>query len=167
MKAIVNVDTHWAIGCDNKLLFHLPEDMVFFKEKTMGKVVVMGKQTFLSLPKQQPLKDRTNIILTSNPATIEKRDNMVICGGLDELLLELQNYNDEDIFVIGGEMLYKTLLDRCDEVFVTRVEAVAPNADKYFVNLDQDSRFCLREKSEVKQYGELRFAFYRYARKTD
>ena len=67
MKAIVAVDKNFGIGIQNDLLFHIPGDKKFFRVLTMGKVVVMGRKTFLSLPNSQPLKGRINVVLTRDP----------------------------------------------------------------------------------------------------
>lgn len=67
MKAILSADKNWGIGCQNKLLIQIPSDMKFFREKTAGRTVVMGRKTLESLPGGQPLKNRRNIVLTKNP----------------------------------------------------------------------------------------------------
>ena len=118
MKAIVAVDLKWGIGKNNDLLFAIPEDMKFFREKTSGKVVCMGYNTLLSFPNSKPLKNRTNIVLA--PEGVE-RDDCTIVHSLDELFATLKNYNDEEIFVIGGAMFYRTMVDYCSEVFVTKI----------------------------------------------
>ncbi len=77
MNLIVAVDKNWAIGYGNKLLVSIPQDMKFFRETTSGKVVVMGRKTLESFPGGQPLKKRTNIVLTGNP-NYEVKDAVVV-----------------------------------------------------------------------------------------
>ena len=99
MNLIVAVDKNWAIGMDNKLLVSIPQDMKFFRETTKGKVVAMGRKTLESFPGGQPLKNRVNVVLTS-----DKKYNVkgtVVVHSIDEMVEELKKYNDEDIFVIG------------------------------------------------------------------
>jgi len=83
MKAIVAVDSNWGIGYKGNLLQRIPEDMRFFRQMTLNKVVVMGRKTFESLPGKEPLKDRVNIIL-SKSENIEK-DGIIICRSVDGL----------------------------------------------------------------------------------
>lgn len=144
MKAIVAVDKNWGIGRKNGLLFELPEDMAYFRKTTLNKVVIMGSNTLKSFPNGKPLKNRTNIVLFPGG---EKRDDCIIVDSLDELKAELKKYNEEDVFVIGGAMFYKTMLPYCSEVFVTKVEADG-NAEVFYENLDKLDNFSLVSQSE-------------------
>ena len=130
MKIIVAVSESWGIGKDNKLLFSLKEDMKFFKNTTTGNVVVMGKNTFLSLPKR-PLKDRVNIVLTS--ANLE--DECIKVSSMDELFKTLKEYNSDDVYIMGGASMYKQMLPYCDTAYITKVHMDA-EADAFFENLD-------------------------------
>ena len=131
MKIIVAVSNSWGIGKDNKLLFSLKEDMKFFKSTTTGKIVVMGKNTFLSLPKR-PLKDRINIVLSSSMLA----DECIKVGDMDELFELLGEFNTDDVFIIGGASMYKQMLPYCDTAYITKVHADA-EADAFFTNLDE------------------------------
>ena len=159
MKAIVAVDRKWGIGKKNGLLFSLPADMNYFKEKTTGKVVVMGSNTLKSFPNGKPLKNRTNIVLYQNG---EKRDDCVVVGSLSELSEELKKYEKDDVFIIGGAMFYKTMLPYCDEVFVTKVDADG-EAEVFFENLDQKKEWKLLSESEkVNTNGyDIKFTVYK------
>ena len=101
MNLIVAVDKNWAIGNDNKLLVSIPQDMKFFRETTMGKVVVMGRKTLESFPGGQPLKKRTNIVITGD-RNYDVKDAIVV-HSIEEALEELKKYDQDDIYVIGGE----------------------------------------------------------------
>lgn len=161
MKAIVAVDRNWAIGKDNSLLAHLPGDLKYFKEKTVGKTVAMGRQTLESFPGGKPLPDRTNIVLTTKedyPATCE------ICCSTEELFQCLEGYDPEDVFIIGGEQVYREFLPYCDKVYVTKIHAVFP-ADKYFPNLDEDPEWQLVYESEPVTEKGLTYRFTEYARR--
>lgn len=159
MKAIVAVDLNWGIGYQGNLLQWIPEDMKFFKQMTLEKVVVMGRETFESLPGKEPLKDRVNIVLSRNKNL--KNEKVTICYSLDELFNELKLYNPEDIFVIGGESIYAQLLPYCTEVFVTRIENTYL-ADKYFINLDRIETWKLVSSSHLKSYKNIQFSFLKY-----
>ena len=142
MKAIVAVDKKWGIGKNNDLLFSLPEDMKFFREKTNGKTVCMGYNTLLSFPNSKPLKNRVNIVLA--PDGVE-RDDCIIVHTLEELSNTLKNY--QDVFVIGGAMFYKTMLPYCEEIYVTKVDADG-EATVYYPNLDELEGFEMIYSSE-------------------
>ncbi len=144
MKAILHADREWGIGKANGLMFSIPADMKFFKETTIGNVVVMGSNTLRSFPGGRPLKGRTNIVLWPDG---EERDDCVVVRSLDELFAEIKKYDGDKVFVIGGAMMYKTLLPYCDEVLVTKVDAVG-GADAFFEDLDKNPDFLLVNKSQ-------------------
>ena len=139
MKAILHADKEWGIGKKNGLMFSIPADMKFFREATTGNVVVMGSNTLKSFPGGNPLKNRTNIVLYPGG---EERDDCLIVQSLEELFAQIKKYDEDKVFVIGGAMMYKTLLPYCSEVLVTKVDAVG-GADAYFENLDNNPSFKL------------------------
>lgn len=159
MKAIVAVDKNWGIGKKNGLLFSLPEDMKFFREKTMNKVVVMGSNTLKSFPNGKPLKTRINVVLFPGG---EKRDDCVIVQSLDEMKEELKKYNTDDVFVIGGAMFYKTMLEFCSEVYVTKVDADG-QAEVFYENLDNRPEWeCVYSSEPIETNGyTIRFTTYK------
>ena len=162
MNLIVNVDSHWAIGYRGKLLVSIPEDMKFFRSETTGKVVVLGRKTLDTFPGGQPLKNRTNIILTRNPNYQVK--GSIICHSVEEVLEELKKYNSEDVYIIGGDSIYKEFLPYCDVAHVTRTDHVY-DADAWFPNLEEDPAWVLTGESEEKTYFDLEFRFCRYERR--
>mgnify|MGYP001286531197 CR=1 FL=1 len=161
MKAIVAVDLNWGIGCGGKLLQMIPEDMRFFRQKTLGKIVVMGRETFESLPGKEPLKDRTNIVLSKNGCF--KNEKLTICRSLEELFQELKKYNLDDVFVIGGESIYMQLLPYCTEAYVTKIENKYV-ADKYFVNLNEDKTWKMISGSDLKNHNDIKYSFLTYVK---
>ena len=162
MNRIVNVDSNWAIGYRGKLLVSIPEDMKFFRSETTGKVVVLGRKTLDTFPDGQPLKNRTNIILTRNPNYQVK--GAIICHSVEEVLEELKKYNSEDVYIIGGDSIYKEFLPYCDVAHVTRTDHVY-DADAWFPNLEEDPAWVLTGESEEKTYFDLEFRFCRYERR--
>lgn len=161
MNLIVAVDKNWAIGLGNKLLVSIPADMKFFRQTTTGKVVVMGRKTLESFPGGQPLKNRTNIVITRD-ANYKVKDGIVV-STIEEALEELKKYNDEDIFVIGGESIYRQMLPYCKTAFVTKIDH-AYDADTFFPNLDEMEDWKLTGISEEQTYFDLEYVFARYAR---
>ena len=157
MNLIVAVSLDYAIGKDNKLLFRLPTDMVFFKEKTIGKTVVMGEKTYLSLPKR-PLLNRINIVLSDNPNFVA--DGAIVVHTLDDLFKELKKYRSEDIFVCGGASIYNLLMNYCDTAYVTKVEKIV-DADTYIDDIEKRG-FVLKEVSPQIEENNLTFTFQTY-----
>jgi len=157
MNAIVAVDKNWGIGKNNDLLFHLPTDMKFFKEKTLNKIIVMGSNTLLSFPNSKPLKNRTNIVLFPNG----KRDDCIVAQSLDELKVILSQYNTEDIYIVGGAMFYRTMLEYCSNIFVTKVESDG-NATVFFENLDLKINWKLVFKGDIFKADGYEISFNKY-----
>ena len=161
MNLIAAVDQNWAIGNKNKLLVRIPDDQKFFRETTTGKVVVMGRKTLESFPNGLPLKNRTNIVLTHDK-NYQVKDAIVL-HSLEELHAELQKYPSEDIYVIGGETIYRQLLDECDVAHITKID-YAYDADAYFPNLDELPEWKITADSEEQTYFDLEYYFYKYER---
>jgi len=124
---IVAVDKNGAIGKGGKLPWHYSADMKFFKETTTGNAVVMGRKTWLTLKK--PLPNRLNIVL-SRQATIEARDSVVVLRDV-ESVLALAKTLATDLYVIGGEQVYRSFLRYIDRWIVTRVPLIAEDADAF------------------------------------
>lgn len=161
MNLIVAVDKNWAIGNDNKLLVSIPQDMKFFRETTMGKVVVMGRKTLESFPGGQPLKKRTNIVLTRDK-NYQVKDAIVV-NTVDELLQELKKYDEDEIYVIGGESVYRQMLPYCKVAHVTKINH-AYEADTHFPNLDEKDEWVVTGVSDEQTYFNLEYEFVRYER---
>lgn len=160
MNTIVSVDKNWGIGYRNELLFHVPEDMQYFKNMTTGKVVVMGENTFYSLPNQKPLKNRVNIVLSDKQSL--QIEGVTICNSLNELLYETIQYKTEDIFIIGGQAIYELTLPFCSVAYVTQFNAEAV-ADKHFPNLSEIKEWKLIERSAPVGSKGFTFTFDKYA----
>ena len=162
MNIIVAADQNWAIGKDNKLLISIPADMNFFRTTTTGKVVVMGRKTLESFPGGQPLKKRTNIVLTRDKHY--KVKDAIVVHSIEEVLEELKKYDSEDVYVIGGDSIYSQMLPYCDTAHVTKID-FAYEADSWFPNLDEDPEWKIAEESEEQTYFDLEYTFVKYVRK--
>ncbi len=161
MRAIVCADKNWGIGYKNRLLVSIPSDMKFFRETTTGKVIVMGRKTLESFPNGMPLKNRINIVLTRDRNYEAK--GAVIVHDEEELMNELGKYDTEQIYIIGGESVYKMMLPHCDKIYVTKVDR-AFQADTYFPNLDEMSEWKMTQESEEQTCFDLEFCFTTYER---
>lgn len=162
MNLIAAVDRNWAIGLNNKLLVRIPEDQKFFRETTTGKVVVMGRKTLESFPGGQPLKNRINIVLTRDE-NYRAKDATVVYS-LEELFEELKQYKSEDIYIIGGESIYRQLLDYCDVAHITKID-YAYEADSWFPNLDEMHQWEVTADSEEQTCFDLEYYFLKYEKK--
>ena len=140
ISAIVAVDNNWGIGYKNNLLESIPEDMKNFKALTTGNTVVMGRKTWDSLP-LKPLPNRFNIIITKNSKHFHDFSNKNSCYmslNLKEAINLIKDpFNNKDVFIIGGESIYRELLPFCERVYVTKIYKAYENVDTYFPNLDE------------------------------
>ena len=159
MKAILSADMNWGIGYKGKLLQRVPEDMRFFAEMTKGRIVVMGRETLESLPGQQPLKDRVNIVLTRSGNL--NSNEIIICRSLEELFERLKDFSIDDVYVIGGESVYTQLLPYCSEAYVTRFEKEFED-DRHFPDLDHMDDWMLVSESAESSYKGMSFKYLRY-----
>ncbi|MBR1854430.1 MAG: dihydrofolate reductase [Lachnospiraceae bacterium] len=162
MNLIVAVDNHWAIGNKNQLLIRIPNDHKHFREETTGKVVVLGRKTLETFPQGLPLKNRTNIILSTKKDYRVK--DAIVVHSVEELLEELRNYADEDIYVIGGDSVYNQLLPYCNVAHVTKIDHEY-EADAFFPNLDEDEEWEITADSEEQTYFDIPYQFLKYERK--
>jgi dihydrofolate reductase len=162
MNLILSADKNWAIGKDNQLLVRIPSDMKFFREMTTGKVVVMGRKTLESFPNGLPLKNRINIVLTKN--LDYKVKGVLIVHTKEQLFKELWQYDSKNIYVIGGESIYRMLLDQCDTAFVTKIDYIY-EADTYVPNLDELPEWEITQESEEQTYFDLEYRFVTYQKR--
>ena len=159
MNLIVAVDQNFGIGSNNTLLYNLPADLQYFKQKTLNKVVVMGYNTLLTLPGGKPLKNRINIVLYDVPKA--KIENAIVVNSLQMLFSELKNYNSNDIFIIGGAYVYEQLLPYCEIAFITQINSTKP-ADKFFPNVNKMPKWEKVEKSSTQTENGVSFNYLTY-----
>ena len=143
------------LGKNNDLIWRLPNDLKFFKEITMGKTVVMGFNTYKSLPKK--LVGRTMIVLTSK--NINEED-IIIYHDINKLL---SDYKNKEIFIIGGASIYKAFIDKVDTMYLTEIDASDDKADVYFPSFNKSewNYELLNENSD----NNIKYRHVRYRRK--
>ncbi len=161
MKMIVATAADWGIGKDNDLLFSIPADMKFFRDTTKGAVVIMGRKTLESFPNGAPLKNRVNIVLTKNA---DYATDAIVVTSKEAAVLEAAKYPEREVFVIGGDSIYKLFEDVCDTAYVTRVDATA-SADTFFINLDESADWELYDSSDELEDNGYKFRFCTYKKK--
>lgn len=159
--SILNCDKEYGIGKKNGLLFELKEDMRYFRKTTLNHVVAMGENTLLSFPNQKPLKNRTNIVLSSD--FTHNYEDVINVHDFQQFLNVVDNYSKrEDVYIIGGASMYRQMLPYVDYVYLTKVDAVG-HAEVFFVNIDEDENFEVVSESEPVQDGDytIRFVVYK------
>lgn len=163
MNLIAAVDKNWAIGKNGKLLVSIPGDQKWFRQETLGKTVIMGRKTLESLPGGRPLDGRANLVLSRNPDYQVK--GAKVFRSVKELLDAIKGIPTEQVYVIGGEEIYREFLPLCDTAHITNVDYVY-EADAWFPNLDQDPDWEITAESDEQTYFDLCYEFRRYERKS-
>lgn len=141
MNLITCVDKDFGIGFKGSLLIRIPEDLKQFKEKTTGKAVVYGRKTLETFPGSKPLPNRRNIVLTQNPNLIYSlphiNGRVDICFSVKNTMdfLSVEGIQSKDVFIIGGESVYRQFADYCDTAYVTEVDKRFDKVDAYFPDL--------------------------------
>lgn len=160
MNMIVAVDRQWGIGKDNGLLASLPGDMKYFKDKTLGKAVLMGRKTLESLPGQKGLPKRENYVMTLNENFEAERCEII--HDEQEVSDLIKKYGD-DLFLIGGATMYNKYYKLCDKLYITKIDAVL-RADTFITNIDKDPNFKIISESEPIEENDLIYRFVVYKR---
>lgn len=161
LNLIVAVDKNWGIGKDNKMMWSIPADMKFFREKTIGHVVVMGRKTMESFPDGRPLKDRVNIVLSRQAGYRVKK--ALVAHTDEEIKLLLEKFDSAEVYVIGGEDVYRQFLPYCGTAYVTKVDGEF-DADAHFPNLDELPEWKRTEEGETRACSDLEYRFTKYER---
>ena len=159
LKAIVAVDKNFGIGKEGKLLAYIKEDLKYFKETTIESTVILGRKTLYTFPNKKPLQLRKNIILSRNKDL--KIENALICNSKEEVFEKIKD--DENVFIIGGEEIYKLFFEDLEEIYVTKIDSIF-DADVFFVNLDNNKNFKIVKESEfiITESGyKIKFLIYR------
>ena len=158
MNLIVAVDENWAIWKDGDQLCYLPPDLKRFQRLTTGHPVLLGRKTLATFPGGRPLKNRRNLILSTDPAFAPQG------GEVFSTLAAALAAAPADTFVIGGESVYRQALDRCDTAYVTKLHR-AFDADRYFPNLDRDPAWEEGEREGPYVHEGLEFTYVTYRRR--
>ncbi len=161
ISIIVAVGNHYEIGQKNQLLCHLPEDLKYFKRVTGGHTVLMGENTYLSLPKR-PLPQRRNIVLTLDKGKVYEGCEMAY--SIDEALALCPK--DEETFVMGGASIYRQFFPICDKLYITRMKADFPEADVFFPLIDEKDWNLISEEGHTADAAHCcDFVFQVYTKK--
>lgn len=162
MNIIASADKNWGIGNKGQLLAHVSADMKFFKSKTVGNTVILGRKTLATFPGGKPLKDRENIILTTDKAF--DGQGAAVVHSVEELKDFIKDRNSESLYVIGGGTVYSQLMELCDTAYITKFEKEY-EADTFIENLDKAEDWYLAEESEPMEERGTVYRFCTYKRK--
>lgn len=167
LSLIVAVAQNNAIGRNNELLWHISEDLKYFKSTTTGHPVIMGRKTYESIGR--PLPGRRNIVLTRGtleipPVKNPQTTSMEVVNSLDEVYAIAQG--EEEFFVMGGGMLYNETFGKADFLYLTRIYAEAENADTFFPEVDEKEWDVVRESQLLHdEENDIDFKFIVYKRR--
>lgn len=162
MNMIVAVDNNFAIGYQGRLLVQIPLDQQFFREMTKGKVIVYGRRTLATFPNGVPLASRVNIILSENKDYNVR--GAVCLHSLEEALEYLKQYKSEDIFIVGGESIYRQFLPYCDTIHLTKID-YEYKADAHFPDISKSLEWEMVEDSDEQTYFDVEYYFQKFVRK--
>ncbi|MCT4664200.1 MAG: dihydrofolate reductase [Flavobacteriales bacterium] len=143
VKIIVAVDQEFGIGKDNDLMWHLPEDMRFFKETTSGQIIISGRKNYISIPEKfRPLPNRENIVLTRDKNFQEKHPQLFIANSwenVNNFVNQLIAKNPKEVYIIGGGEIYRQALDllEVEEMWITHVHHTF-SAEVFFPEIDHN-----------------------------
>lgn len=142
------------IGDNNSLIWNIPSDLKRFKSLTTGKIIIMGRKTFESLPNTLP--NRYHIVLTKNPNSFKKQENVMFTSNLNEIISKFKD-SKEEIFIIGGGEIYKTFLEHTSKIYITEILKDF-KGDTYFPQIDY-SLWKKDYESDIFEENNIKFKF--------
>lgn len=162
LSAIVAVGKDMAIGRAGDMPWHLPEDLKHFKSITMGHPVIMGRSTWESLPRR-PLPGRLNIVISRNP---EYKAEGAVTVPTPEEAIRLAGA-EGDPFIIGGAQIYRLMLPYCQRLYLTRIDAITPDADTFFPEITDSQWVRTESEGPMMSRNGLGYTFETYERRNN
>lgn len=164
VNLIVAISENNAIGKNGNLCFHIKDDLKRFKELTIGKPVIMGYNTYKSLP-NGALPKRENIVLCDDKTTVSIKENITLLPSLEEAIEYCDNNCYNDIFIIGGGMLYKYAIehDLVDILYITKIHKTVEDADTFFPTIDYN-KWNEKTKEDKETEDGIKYSFVKYKR---
>ena len=160
ISIIVAVAENYAIGKDNDLLWHISDDLKRFKKITIGHRLIMGKNTYLSLP-VRPLPNRTSIVITDDPS--DKFEGCIMAYSIEDAMKNCSS--DEECFIIGGGSVYRQFMPMADKLYITRVQR-SYEADTFFPEIDESEWELIEQEDHTdEENNSLPFSFQIYIRR--
>ena len=157
INIIASVGKNGELGINGNLIWHIKDDLIFFRNMTLNHDIIMGRKTFESLPK---LLDRRNhIVLTRGKID---NDNIEVCNNIKALVTRYQN---KDAFVIGGASIYREFIDYCENIYLTEIDDICENADTFFPEFDKSDYFKVILKRGYDRKLDVRYNHALYKRR--
>ena len=168
INIIACVGPKWELGYQGNLIYNLPQDKKFFHDMTVNSVCIMGRKTFESFPGKQPLVDRFNVVLTKDRNFRADFPNVRVVNTIEQAegcaKLVSPTY-PRGVYVIGGGIIYREMLDRCELAYVTRIlNAPAPHCDTFFPDLGNNDSWNLYEQTPIRVWRGAQYSFCVYSR---
>ncbi len=152
ISLIAAIGKNGELGKDNKLLWHIPEDLKRFKELTLGHVIIMGRRTYESIG--HPLPNRINMVITHDP-TYDMKGTGVVCASLTEAITMAQDREVNEIFIIGGGQIFTEAMPLADKLYLTIIDKTF-DADVFFPDYSAFTKEVFKEEGKS---GDLTYAF--------
>ena len=165
MIMIGAVDANWAIGYRKDMLIHLPLDLKRFRELTTGNIIIIGRKTLESFPEGKPLKNRINIVVTSDREYAVPE--AVVVHSIEEAVEAAEKISVENsmsIFVAGGGQIYEQMEQYCDEALVTYIYHEFENCDTYFPRLEDKPEWKLVATTDLQNFDDIMYEYRLYKR---
>jgi len=157
IKIIAAIGNNNEIGANNKLLWYLKNDIKRFKELTLNNVVIMGRKTYQSLP-IKPLPNRINIVLTTKSINCK---TCIILHDIKDAIKQAKSFN-KDIYIIGGEIIYKQFMKYADYLYITKIDAIFNNADSFFPHIDNNWKLISDLKHQKNKENKFNYRYQIY-----
>ncbi len=152
ISLIAAIGRNRELGKDNNLLFQIPEDMKFFKEKTMGHPVIMGRKTHESIGRVLP--NRLNIVVSrSMGVTVSEDSDFVVVNSMEEGIVKAKETGTDEIFIIGGQIIFDKSIDMADKLYLTLVDCEVPDADAFFPGYHEFKNVVYERKGQDENYS--------------
>ncbi len=149
ISIIVALSKNKVIGKNNKLIWHLPQDLKRFKKLTLNHVVIMGRKTFESIGKALP--NRTNIVITRNKLYKTPNNKVIICDSLKKALQVGKKHEKKELFIIGGGQIYSQAIDFADKLYLTVINKKF-KGDVFFPDFSKFKKVVFRKKNSFKDF---------------
>ena len=159
MNAIVNVNPYWGIGANGKLLVSVPADLRRFHDLTVHQTIIYGRKTLATFPEGKPLPERENIVLSKTKGF--QVEGATVCRSLEELKALLKERYSEQLWVCGGESVYKLLVPYCEKAYVT-FSYTEKKADRFFPNLNRNENWIVSAIEPTVVEGRVPYRFVEY-----
>lgn len=160
---LVAMDQNNVIGYQNDMPWHLPRDLKYFKEQTIGKKIIMGRKTYESIGR--PLPERENIVVTRNKDTSQYPEEIKVIHSLDEVVQWDRENPDEEFMIIGGGIIFKETMEYADRLYITLINETFPG-DAYFPEFDKSEWDLTSKELGIRdENNDYEYYFMQYDRK--